>query len=80
MECEADDSALARIPRRSCAIIDLGQSGEIKTSRIVFERGDILFGAIRPYFHKVVSTQRWNEDASHCMGCVQYDEGFDPAI
>mgnify|MGYP000921938578 CR=1 FL=1 len=45
---------LARIPRRSLAINGFGQSDEIKTSRITFKEGDILFGAIRPYFHKVI--------------------------
>jgi type I restriction enzyme S subunit len=45
---------LARIPRKSMALNGFGQSDEIKTSRIVFKEGNILFGAIRPYFHKVV--------------------------
>jgi type I restriction enzyme, S subunit len=44
---------MSRIPRRSCAVSDFGNSDEIKTSRIIFEAGDVLFGAIRPYFHKV---------------------------
>jgi len=45
---------LARIPRKSLSIQGFGQSNEIKTSRIVFSEGDSLFGAIRPYFHKVI--------------------------
>jgi len=45
---------LSRIPRRSCAISDFGKSDEIRTSRTIFAKGDILFGAIRPYFHKVI--------------------------
>ena len=45
---------LARIPRKSLAISEFGKSDEIKTSRIIFKEGNILFGAIRPYFHKVV--------------------------
>jgi type I restriction enzyme S subunit len=57
--CESQHSNLplldlARIPRKSLAIIGFGQSDEIKTSRIVFKEGNILFGAIRPYFHKVI--------------------------
>lgn len=47
---------LARIPRKSLAINEFGKSDEIKTSRIIFKEGNILFGAIRPYFHKVVMT------------------------
>ena len=45
---------LARIPRKSMALNGFGQSDEIKTSRIVFKEGNILFGAIRPYFHKII--------------------------
>lgn len=45
---------LARIPRRSSAVTDLGHWSEITTSRIVFKKGDVLFGSIRPYLHKVV--------------------------
>lgn len=45
---------LGRIPRKSLAISNYGKSNEIETSRIVFHKEDILFGSIRPYFHKVV--------------------------
>jgi type I restriction enzyme S subunit len=44
---------LARIPRRTLAVGSVGEPGELKTSRIRFEEGDVLFGAIRPYLHKV---------------------------
>ena len=45
---------LARIPRRSLVLNEFGKNDEIKTSRIVFKDDEILFGAIRPYFHKVI--------------------------
>ncbi len=45
---------LARIPRRSWAMSEFGDTNEISTSRITFSKDDILFGSIRPYFHKVV--------------------------
>lgn len=44
---------LARIPRKSLAINSLGSNCELKTSRIIFRKCSILFGSIRPYFHKV---------------------------
>jgi len=44
---------LSRIPKRSLCISEYGKSNELRTSRIVFEEGDVLFGAIRPYLHKV---------------------------
>jgi type I restriction enzyme, S subunit len=46
---------LSRIPQRSIAPTSSGTSGELTTSRIIFERGDTLFGAIRSYLHKVVA-------------------------
>ncbi|NBU76065.1 MAG: restriction endonuclease subunit S, partial [Planctomycetes bacterium] len=43
---------LSRIPQASIAPADTGLSSELTTSRILFERGDTLFGAIRCYLHK----------------------------
>lgn len=45
---------LARIPRKSLSISEFGKSDEITTSRILFKQNDILFSAIRTYFHKVI--------------------------
>ncbi|MCD6381547.1 MAG: restriction endonuclease subunit S [Candidatus Aenigmarchaeota archaeon] len=45
---------LGRIPRNSLNVSNYGKSNEIKTSRIIFREKDILFGAIRPYFHKII--------------------------
>ncbi len=36
------------------AIHEVGKSSDLNTSRIIFERNDILFGTIRTYLHKVV--------------------------
>jgi type I restriction enzyme S subunit len=45
---------LSRIPRRSNALVDVGTSSELTTSRTVFRQRSVLFGAIRPNFHKVL--------------------------
>ena len=45
---------LGRFPQKSLAITSYGKGEEIKTSVIKFYKRDILFGAVRPYFHKVV--------------------------
>jgi len=44
---------LEHLPRKSITLSDWGYSREIKSTKLLFERGDILFGKIRPYFHKV---------------------------
>lgn len=46
---------MARMPSRSLAPSNTGTPDELATSRILFERGDTLFGAIRCYLHKVVT-------------------------
>jgi type I restriction enzyme, S subunit len=44
---------LEHIPRRSTTLDDNGHAGEVASLKLRFQRGDILFGKIRPYFHKV---------------------------
>ena len=45
---------LEHIPRRSIALAEWGTVGDIQSTKLVFHPGEILFGKIRPYFHKVV--------------------------
>ena len=42
------------IPRRSLALAETKPSSEAKSSLIAFKKKDILFGAMRSYFHKVI--------------------------
>ena len=42
------------IPRRSISLVEQKPSSEAKSSLIAFEQNDILFGAMRSYFHKVI--------------------------
>jgi type I restriction enzyme S subunit len=44
---------LEHIPRRSIALADWGSVEEVQSSKLAFRKGEILFGKIRPYFHKV---------------------------
>ena len=44
---------LEHIPRRSIALSEWGQAADVQSSKLRFRAGDILFGKIRPYFHKV---------------------------
>lgn len=44
---------LEHIPRRSTTLDDWGRSDEVTSLKLRFTRGDVLFGKIRPYFHKV---------------------------
>ncbi|HUC13083.1 MAG TPA: hypothetical protein VMS00_01400 [Acidimicrobiales bacterium] len=44
---------LEHIPRRQLTLSDWGEAGELQSRKTRFRSGDILFGKIRPYFHKV---------------------------
>ena len=45
---------LGHITRRSLAIYDWDQASKVTSNKLTFKKGDILFGKLRPYFHKVV--------------------------
>lgn len=42
------------LPPKSLALLESKPNEEAQSSLQLFEKGDILFGAMRPYFHKVV--------------------------
>lgn len=44
---------LEHIPRRSIGLSEWGGASEVQSTKLRFQPGDILFGKIRPYFHKV---------------------------
>jgi len=44
---------LEHLPRKSIALSEWGTANEVQSTKLVFKKGEILFGKIRPYFHKV---------------------------
>src|SRR5579859_487661 len=44
---------LEHLPRRSIALSEWGTASEVQSTKLAFSKGEILFGKIRPYFHKV---------------------------
>jgi type I restriction enzyme S subunit len=45
--------ALEHMPRRSIALDDWTTADAIESNKFEFKQGEILFGKLRPYFHKV---------------------------
>ncbi|MGB8338253.1 MAG: restriction endonuclease subunit S [Burkholderiales bacterium] len=45
--------ALEHMPRRSIALTDWGIAEGLESNKFEFKKGEILFGKLRPYFHKV---------------------------
>ena len=44
---------LEHLPRKSISLAEWGLASEVQSTKLLFKKGDILFGKIRPYFHKV---------------------------
>ena len=44
---------LEHMPRRSIALTRWGDTSDLKSNKWAFHKGEILFGKLRPYFHKV---------------------------
>jgi type I restriction enzyme, S subunit len=44
---------LEHMPRKSIALSEWGTAKEVQSTKLKFNKGEILFGKIRPYFHKV---------------------------
>jgi len=44
---------LDHMPRKRIALEAWGHASDVGSGKFVFQRGDILFGKLRPYFHKV---------------------------
>ena len=47
------DVGLQHIPRRSLALDAWETTTELGSNKLKFKKGEVLFGKIRPYFHKV---------------------------
>lgn len=45
--------ALEHMPRRSITLTDWSNAENVVSNKLRFRRGDVLFGKLRPYFHKV---------------------------
>lgn len=45
--------ALEHMPRRSIALSEWASADAVESGKFAFRRGEILFGKLRPYFHKV---------------------------
>jgi type I restriction enzyme S subunit len=53
IEAETPYIALEHMPKRCIALSDWGTAEGLESNKFEFRRGEILFGKLRPYFHKV---------------------------
>jgi type I restriction enzyme S subunit len=45
---------LEHMPRKSLSLVDWATADGLESAKAAFREGDVLFGKLRPYFHKVV--------------------------
>lgn len=53
VDSETPYIGLEHMPRRDIALSSWGRAASVTSSKFRFRRGDVLFGKLRPYFHKV---------------------------
>lgn len=53
LDPETPAVGLEHIPRRQITLDDWGTAAALGSRKSLFSKGDVLFGKIRPYFHKV---------------------------
>jgi type I restriction enzyme S subunit len=53
IEPETPYIALEHMPKQCIALSDWAVADRLKSNKLEFKRGEILFGKLRPYFHKV---------------------------
>ena len=84
---------LEHLPRKSITLFEWGKAAEVQSTKLLFEQGDILFGKIRPYFHKVgvapikgvcssdiiVMRSKRNEWFGLALGCASSDQFIEHA-
>lgn len=53
VDSETPYFGLEHLPRRSITLCEWGKAADVQSTKLAFKKGEILFGKIRPYFHKV---------------------------
>ena len=53
IDASAPYIAFEHMPRRCIALSDGGEADGLESNKFEFKKGEILFGKLRPYFHKV---------------------------
>ena len=72
---------LEHMPRRSIELSEWGRAGDAISNKFRFHRGEILFGKLRPYFHKVGIASVDGVCSTDVLVVVpQSDEWFGPLL
>lgn len=67
---------LEHIPRKSLALNEWATADGLESAKSAFSEGDILFGKLRPYFHKVVIAPISGVCSTDILVCQPVLQGF----
>ena len=80
VDSETPYVGLEHIPRKSITLTEWGLASEIESTKHRFCEGEILFGKIRPYFHKVVVAPFDGICSSDAIVIVPRNDDYCPAV
>jgi type I restriction enzyme, S subunit len=67
---------LEHIPRKSLSLSEWGNAEGLESAKAAFAKGDILFGKLRPYFHKVVIAPFDGVCSTDILVCQSLEEAY----
>ena len=71
---------LEHLPRRATTMTEWGVAGSVGSTKLAFQRGDVLFGKIRPYFHKVAVAPKAGVSSSDAIVMRPHSAECLPAV
>lgn len=76
MDSDLNYVGLEHIPRKSLSLHNWGKADDLKSAKLCFEQGNILFGKLRPYFHKVVIAPMSGVCSTDILVCQANDKNY----
>ncbi|MGO2123637.1 restriction endonuclease subunit S [Glutamicibacter arilaitensis] len=76
LEAKVPYVGLEHIPRRLMWLGEHGSSDEVSSNKSHFKAGDILFGKLRPYFHKIVTAPKAGICSTDVLVLTPMDEAL----
>ncbi len=67
---------LEHVPRKSLSLVNWGTAAGLESAKVKFGEGDVLFGKLRPYFHKVVVAPFDGVCSTDILVCQAKQRGF----
>ena len=67
---------MEHVPRKSLSLVNWGTAVGLESAKAKFDAGDVLFGKLRPYFHKVVIAPFSGVCSTDILVCQAKQDGY----